>query len=137
MSLKNRILIMCLVVVLVLGAFGCTKKTEPKEEPKKTTEEESKTPTEEPTEKAEPSIMWGDAMYIIQDTETMTATKDQLKDKLGEVSKVVDMDTAPTANGEANMFTKGSAIYSLKDKAVEDEIAIEFDAKYYIAKKKM
>ncbi|WP_066496972.1 hypothetical protein [Abyssisolibacter fermentans] len=121
MSLKNKILI-CMLAIIIIGAVGCSNETEKiKEEIK-----------EEGAIDYTPTIMWQDTLYSVEDIKYISATKEQLDEKIGEIENVVDV---PTTNNTASMFEKGSNIYSLKGKRVKKMIAIEYQGKYYIAVK--
>lgn len=118
MSLKNKILI-CMLVIIAIGAVGCKKENNEKIK-------------EEGAIDYTPTIMWQDTLYSVEDIKYISATKEQLDEKIGEIENVVDV---PTTNNTASMFEKGSNIYSLKGKRVKKMIAIEYQGKYYIAVK--
>ena len=107
-------LIIALLVLLSISMVGCAKEKETSN-------------TDYP-----PMIYWNDKVYYVQDLTHLSATKDDLDTELGEITKIVDGNETPKTNGSANIFATGNKLFSLNNDE-DNQIAIEYENKYYIA----
>lgn len=135
MSFNKKSIIFCLILVLAFTVLGCEKKDTP-EKTNPSDQEETGANVETPIATAEKSIMWEGNLYYVQDVNMISATKEQLGDKIGAVTELVGTDQEPTMDGASNTFEVGSTIYALDGDEVSKNIAIEYNEKYYIAQTK-
>lgn len=82
-----------------------------------------------------PAVVWEDTHYYVQDM-SKCINKNDIENKIDEITKVIDPSKFPEENREANTFDVGCAIYKIKDVDTKHSIAVEYNDKYYLCEAK-
>ncbi len=79
-----------------------------------------------------PMILWNDQIYNIM--ETNDYTEDDFDEKIGVITSIVNGTETPSEHGQANVFIKDLAIYSIRDLHIDNGFLIKFNNHIFITK---
>jgi len=75
-----------------------------------------------------PTLQMNDVEYLVTEDEI---SKDKIEKQVGRVTQIILLVSYLEEN---NPYKKPSKIYKIKDKEIEDEVALEMNNKFYIAR---